>query len=80
MVTDPILYGRLLSLAIGKKLNIDEEISVGNSGIPAVSPTEDGSIETPPVAAGIVSAMPPKKRKRIPDPILKMMIRQGDRP
>lgn len=80
MVTDPILYARLRSLAIGKKLNIDEEMSVGNSAIPAVSPTEDGSIETPPVAAGIVSAMPPKKRKRIPDPILKMMFRQGDRP
>ena len=83
MVTDPILYGRLRALAIGKKLNIDEEMSVGNSAIPAVSSTEDGSIETPPVAAGVTSmkaAMPPKKKKRIPDPILKMMFRQGDRP
>jgi hypothetical protein len=80
MVTDPILYNRLRSLAIGKKLKIDEEMSVGNSAIPAVSSTEDGSIETPPVAAGTVSAMPPKKKKRIPDPILKMMFRQGDRP
>jgi hypothetical protein len=80
MVTDPILYSRLRSLAMGKKLNIDEEMGVGTSAIPAVSATQDGSIETPPVAAGIVSAMPPKKKKRIPDPILKMMFRQGDRP
>jgi hypothetical protein len=80
MVTDPILYNRLRSLAIGKKLKIDEEMSVGNSAIPAVSSTEDGSIETPPVAAGVISAMPPKKKKRIPQPILALMFRNGDRP
>jgi len=59
-------------------------MGVGTSAIPAVSATQDGTIETPPVSPGIttsgISAMPPKKKKRIPDPILKLMFRNGDRP
>ena len=87
IVTDPILYSRLRSLAMRKQLNslkVNEEMGVGTSAIPAVSATQDGTIETPPVSPGIttsgISAMPPKKKKRIPDPILKLMFRNGDRP
>lgn len=82
IVNDPVIYARLRSLAMNKKLGqfvVSEEMGVGTSMISGVTPPQDGSIETPPVAAGITT-MPPKKKKRIPDPILKMMFRHGDRP
>lgn len=83
IVTDPILYARLRSMAMNKgleRLKISEEMGVGTSMISGVTPPQDGSIETPPVAAGITTMPPKKKKKRIPDPILKMMFRHGDRP
>jgi len=58
MVTDPIIYARLRSLAMKgqlERVDMTEEngaapaMSVGNSEISSVSATKDGTIETPPV-------------------------------
>lgn len=91
MVTDPIIYARLRSLAMKGQLegvDVQEDagmasggpaMSIGNSSIPFVSATKDGSIETPPIMA-----MPPRKRRRkqmkdLANGILQIMFRTGDK-